>query len=296
MRMHDCPYQQDMDLWLSDIREKFVGTAPHLLSLFDIYAAEALFGRRYISPDLAALRAGAKILEVGAGSFLLCMQLAREGYVVTALEPVGSGFSHFNEMRKIILKEDEAQKLVTLDIPVEHLDCDNCFDYAYSVNVLEHVDDVELAVRNVGKSLVVGAHFRFTCPNYLFPYEPHFNIPTLFSKRLTGWLFGKKIFGNNTMPDPVGTWKSLNWITVMQVVRVVQRQPELHLMFNRSMLASTLERIATDAQFATRRSPLVRNLIRLSIGMRAHKLIQILPALLHPIMDCDITKTISRKV
>lgn len=292
MRMHDSDSPQNMGIWLTDLRRKFADIASHLVPLFDIYAAEATFGRRYIAADLISLPPGARVLEVGAGSFLLSMQLAREGYAVTALEPIGDGFCHFHEMRKIILEDDTARGLVTLDIPAERLDLDNCFDYAYSINVMEHVHNVELALINIGKSLVAGAHFRFTCPNYFFPYEPHFNIPTLFSKRLTEQFFGERIFGKKDMPDPIGTWNSLNWIDVLQVARVIKKQPELHLTFNRSMLSSTLERIATDTEFASRRSPLMRRLIHLFIGMRMHKLIQFLPTWLHPIMDCDIKRKI----
>ena len=195
-------------------------------------------------------------------------------------------------MRKIILEEGMATdlQLQILDIPVEQLDFDGCFDYAYSVNVMEHVHDVEKALSNVAKGLAAGACYRFTCPNYLFPYEPHFNIPTLFSKKLTERILGWKIFRSESMPDPAGTWKSLNWINVIQVGRIIQRQPELNLTFNRSMLVAALERIATDSVFAERRSPLIRSLIILLVRLQAHKLFGLLPASLQPIMDCRIEK------
>lgn len=290
--MHECSNKNDIEYWLSLIRLRFAEAAPRLLPLFDVYAAEAIFGRKYISPDLIVLPAGAKILEIGAGSFLLSLQLVREGFDVTALEPTGDGFSHFQEMRKIILEEGAARDLqpLILDIPVEQLDFDGCFDYAYSVNVMEHVDDVEKALSNVGKGLVVGACYRFTCPNYLFPYEPHFNIPTLFSKTLTERILGSKIFSSQSMPDPAGTWKSLNWINVIQVGRIVRKQPGLNPSFDRSMLVKTLERIATDSVFAERRSPLIRSLILLIVRSRMHKLFGLLPASLQPIMDCRIEK------
>lgn len=296
--MHECSTKNDIENWLALIRLRFAEAAPRLLPLFDVYAAEAIFGRQYISTDLMALPVGAKVLEVGAGSFLLSLQLVREGFDVTALEPTGEGFSHFSEMRKIILEEGVARGLqpLILDIPVEQLDFDGSFDYAYSVNVMEHVEDVEKALSNIAKGLTVGACYRFTCPNYLFPYEPHFNIPTLFSKKLTERLLGWKIFGSQSMPDPVGTWKSLNWINVIQVGWIVRKQPELNPKFNRSMLVTTLERIATDSVFAARRSPLIRTLILLLLRLQAHKLFGLLPASLQPIMDCRIEKKSSSEV
>ncbi|MCI5224151.1 MAG: hypothetical protein D3924_16145 [Candidatus Electrothrix sp. AR4] len=57
--------------WLEEVRSGFATETPELLPQFDIYAAEAIFGREYIDRDLAHLPAGGEILEVGAGSLLL---------------------------------------------------------------------------------------------------------------------------------------------------------------------------------------------------------------------------------
>ena len=189
-------------------------------------------------PTLGGLRPGAKVLEVGAGSLLLSCQLMREGFDVTALEPTGEGFSHFDQMRQMVLDKARSHGCcpTILDLPAERLAAVNCFDYAFSVNVMEHVDDVARVLETVGKSLTVGASYRFTCPNYLFPYEPHFNIPTFFSKQLTERLLGRKIFDSQRVPDPSGTWKSLNWINVVKVGRCVRRLSGLRVTFNRSML------------------------------------------------------------
>ncbi len=292
MRMHEFSTNNDIESWLASIRVRFSQSAPHLLPLFDIYAAEAIFGRRYISADLKALAIGAKVLEVGAGSFMLSLQLVREGFDVTALEPTGAGFSHFFELRKIIFEDVEAKELQPriLNMSVERLDFDGCFDFAYSINVMEHVDDIEKAISNVVKGLVVGACYRFTCPNYFFPYEPHFNIPTLFSKVLTEKFLGWKIFGKDSMQDPIGTWNSLNWINAIQVRKIVRKQAGLDLKFNRTILVTTFERIATDPLFRERRSPLIRNLILILLRLQIYKLFGLLPAIFQPIMDCSIEK------
>jgi hypothetical protein len=99
MPMHDAAC---MDEWLRDVRAHCAMNAPNLMALFDIYAAEATFGRSYISTDIALLKSGARIIEVGAGAFLLSCQLVREGFEVTALEPTGSGFSHFKQLRQLV--------------------------------------------------------------------------------------------------------------------------------------------------------------------------------------------------
>lgn len=286
------PSVTGIEYWLAEVRGQFVTSAPELLPLFDIYAGEALFGRSYIASDLVRLPQGASVLEVGAGSLLLSCQLVREGFDATALEPTGMGFSHFDRMRQIVLGKARIEGCcpVILNLPGEDLAETDRYDYAFSVNVMEHVDDVALVLANVGESLRKGARYRFTCPNYLFPYEPHFNIPTLFSKHLTGKILGKSIIKNQRVTDPAGTWASLNWITVSQVGRIVRHLQGFRLVFNRTMLVSTLERVVSDRDFAARRSPAMRLVLAGLVHLKIHVLLGLVPALFQPIMDCTIEK------
>lgn len=281
-----------MDNWLADVRKHVLGSAPDMLPILDIYEGEARFGRQYIAADLSRLPKGAALLEVGAGSLLLSCQLVREEFKVTALEPVGDGFSHFERLRELIL--DRAKILgcapQMLNQRAEDLAIKDHFDYAFSINVMEHVNEVNTVIANIGASLRPGANYRFTCPNYLFPYEPHFNIPTFFSKKLTEKVFKNKIFIGSNLPDPDGTWKSLNWITVGQIGNIVRRLPGLIVVFNRKFLVSTLERIGSDKEFALRRSGWMRTLILGLVKLRAHRLAGFMPAALQPIIDCTLTR------
>lgn len=287
--MHD---RAPMDDWLQDVRAHCAQTAPNLLSLLDIYAAEAVFGRNYIFADTALLKPGARIIEVGAGAFLLSCQLAREGFEVTALEPTGSGFSHFEQLRELV--RDRAASLGCLprvvDLLAEEFAEKNSYDFAFSVNVMEHVNDVPSVMANIAACLVEGASYRFTCPNYLFPYEPHFNIPTLFSKKLTEKVFYHRIFTSKNMPDPAGTWQSLNWIGVLQVRRAAASLKGISTTFNRSLLVSTLERVAVDRDFASRRSPAMRSVLLWFVRLHLHQLFRFVPAVFQPIMDCRLQK------
>jgi SAM-dependent methyltransferase len=283
--------KNSIECWLDAVQDEFSKNAPDLLSLFTIYAEEAKFGRVYIDSDLKALAQSVNILEVGAGSLLLSCQLIREGFQVTSIEPIGSGFSHFDRMRDIVLKvaNDLSITPKILDIHAEKLTINDYFDYAFSINVMEHVDDVEQVITAVGNSLNEKAFYRFTCPNYLFPYEPHFNIPTLFSKQLTEKIFYKKIFFNG-MDDPKGMWESLNWITVPLVKRVVESRPYLSLKFNRSILTQIFTRVVADKALANRRSPIVMSVIRIIVFFRFHFLFSAIPVSCQPAMDCVIIK------
>lgn len=284
--------KKSIDWWISDVRMYYVNTHPEMLSIFEIYAAEAIFGRYYISEEIDRLQSGAEILEIGAGSFLLSCQLVREGFKVTALEPVNDGFSHLKKMRQIILKRAEVLECVPqhLDINAEELQKENLFDFAFSVNVMEHVDDPFVVTANVIRSLTNGSYYRFCCPNYFFPYEPHFNIPTLFSKRFTETAFMKRILSCKTIPDPIGMWKSLNWINVVQVRKNMQLLPGAELIFNRRFIVTTLERLDTDPSFADRRSPVIRNILAIFMKSGLHKLFRFTPLIMQPVMDCQLRK------
>lgn len=281
-----------METWLTDVRKHVLGNTPGMLPILDMYEGEARFGRQYITADLAQLAAGATVLEVGAGSLLLSCQLVREGFKVTALEPVGDGFSHFERMRELILERAKALDCVPhmLNQRAENLSIKDYFDFAFSVNVMEHVNDVKTVIVNIGASLRPSANYRFTCPNYLFPYEPHFNLPIFFSKKMTKSLFNNKIVGRVGLQDPIGTWKSLNWITVWQVNAIVRQIPELKVAFNRKFLVLTLERIGFDKEFALRRSKWVRSFILVLIKLRMHHLVAFIPIAFQPIIDCTVTK------
>ncbi|MFD2643980.1 class I SAM-dependent methyltransferase [Pseudomonas japonica] len=286
---------EGMQQWFAHLRARMPDAEAQ--TLFDTYAEEALFGRRLIAPDLEHLPAGSAILEVGAGAMLLSSQLTREGFKVTALEPTGSGFSHFERMRQVVLESagEGGFEPTLCAIRAEQLDQPDTFDYGFSVNVMEHVDDVGATLERVADSLKAGATYRFTCANYLFPYEPHFNLPTLFSKRLTERVLGPRIFNSRRVTDPVGTWRSLNWITVPQVAGIVRRSGRMQVIFDRSMLVCAFERILSDPLFARRRSPLVCSLITAMVKVRLHKLLSFIPASMQPIIDCRISKTQSRK-
>jgi 2-polyprenyl-3-methyl-5-hydroxy-6-metoxy-1,4-benzoquinol methylase len=281
-----------IDYFLADMRTYFTNTEPLLLALYDIYAAEAAFGRHFIASDLECLTPSAKILEVGSGSMLLSCQLIREGFQVTALEPLGSGFSHFEKMRQIISARANVLGCLpqSLNINAESLNETEAFDYAFSINVMEHVDSVSLVITKIAKCLKIGASYRFTSPNYLFPYEPHFNIPILFSKNITEKIFKQMIFCNKEIDDPLGLWRSLNWISVFQVRKIVQQIPGLRATFSRRYFVSTIARVASDQNFASRRSPVVRWILLILMKFQLHRLFRFIPAEFQPVIDCTLQK------
>jgi SAM-dependent methyltransferase len=278
-----------MDGFLVRICSHLDAHAPELRPLFDTMAAEARFARDWLGDDLARLPANAALLEVGGGVFLLSCQLAAEGFAITAIEPTGYGFSEFKKLGDIVLKLATTKPSIS-PCKAEDFVSDDRFDFAFSLNVMEHIDVPDEAVSRISNVLKPGASYRFLCANYVFPYEPHFNIPTLFTKKLTRLLMRKRIEGSTRMDDPEGVWRSLNWITVPKVAHFAAKDATLTPYFHRATLVWMLERALTDKEFADRRSKWMVAGIRKAVAWRLHRLAGAIPAALQPVMDVRLTK------
>ena len=111
-----------------------------------------------------------KILEVGGGIHLLTSFLSKD-YDITSIEPGGfKGFT--DELRNKILNQ---HKLKVHTTTVENFTTDTKFDFIFSMNVLEHTDDIKQHFISCMNLLKDEHSLLFIqCPNYAFPFEPHF--------------------------------------------------------------------------------------------------------------------------
>jgi len=276
---------------LGGLRAFIADRAPDLLPAFEIYAEEARFGRALIDRDLRRLQQGTQVLEIGAGSLMLSCALRLEGYDVTALEPTGPGFSHLDRLRQAVL-DYAGQTGATpglIRCPAEELDIDHRFDFAFSINVMEHVGDVARTLEAAHRALKAGGTHRFVCPNYAFPYEPHFNMPTLFSRALTMRIFRRRILASPSVADSAALWSSLNWITVRDVRRVC-RALAIRPSFRADIFDLYLERVSSDPAFGQRHGRALNAVIG---GLRRSGLMgftRLIPVGILPVMDCSIVK------
>lgn len=281
-----------VEAFLAALRTNVGAKAPHLLPLFDVMAGEARFTRAWLDEDLKRLPAAAPILEVGGGVLILACQLAREGFSITSIEPTGLGFGAFEELGSAVLafaaRDGDPPKIVRCR--AEDFTGDTCVALAFSMNVMEHVDAPDAVIARVSAVLLPGASYRFVCPNYLFPYEPHFNIPTFGSKALTWRLMRRRIEEHAGMDDPVNAWRSLNWITVPQVRRMAANDESLLVSFCTQTMAWMLERAVSDAGFARRRSAWIVIAVSALRRLRLLRFVALVPPMFQPIMDVRLTK------
>jgi SAM-dependent methyltransferase len=262
-----------------------------MLAFVADYFGEATFGAAIVEPHLAMLPVDAKILEVGAGAQLLSCALQRAGFQVTALEPLAEGFSHIDRFRKIVVgvAAENGAVPAQLQMPAEALGIQSRFDFAFSINVMEHVLRVDIVFHRVLRALRPECGYRFVCPNYLFPYEPHFNIPTIFSKSITKRVFGRTILSSKRIVDPAKAWASLNWISVLSVRRIC-RSLGVEPVFDRELLSRYVARAVTDPSFQHRRSEILSSALRTFDRMGGVALCKGVPPVLQPALSCWIVR------
>ena len=187
-----------------------------------------------------------RILEIGCGMGLTSLILHRHGLDVMSIEPGSGGFDLNAQIGLCIRERLEINDMRILDLEAEALrpDQHGRFDLAFSVNVLEHIRDLEGAIAAMCRVLMPGGLMRHTCPNYTVPYEPHFGILLVpFVPAVTSWF----------MPKVRRTelWASLNFVTLRRIERAF-RSNGLACRFDRGTMYRAFTRLEHDQSFRAR--------------------------------------------
>lgn len=282
----------DFKDFIEDVRSFITKQDGNGHNLFDTYANEARFGLSVIKDDLSKLDYGAEIMEIGAGILLLSGFLAKKGFRVNAVEPIGKGFSIFFTLQSAVLKyyEKIAVTLNVIDSEIESLVDREKFDYVFSINVFEHIGNIELGLANSYLSLRLGGSLRIYCPNYLFPYEPHFNIPTLINKRLTAFVFKSRILSSDFILEGKEVWDGLNWINTLQVRKFFRQSFGIAPVFNRLATYLIVKRTLDDQHFRQRRSGWISACVKTINQWRLINLFKFVPEFFSPVMDFSIQR------
>lgn len=235
----------DQDL-IAAIADATGQTEAEIATTLRIYASEAPVGVGLLrGHDLT----GKRVLEVGAGIGLQTCYLLNAGVNIESVEPEGVGFDNNHLLIEHISRKAALQPIPIHAIGAEALDpaVHGKFDVIFSLNVLEHIAELEDAIAAMARVLAPGGIMIHDCPNYVAPYEPHYGIPLMpFAPQNTFWAGARRA-------EPV--WRSLNFITANRLVRTAAANG-LKVDFNRGLMAAAFDRILTDDVFATRHSHL----------------------------------------
>jgi SAM-dependent methyltransferase len=259
---------------------------PELLDLFLTYQNEAVAARRFLENSLIELDTGAEILEIGGGILALAIQLTYEGFKVTTVEPVGEGFSGISFIMKIFSEIASREDLIfkLIEAPIEDCIFDDKFDFIFSINVMEHLKDPYSVLLQMVETLKLGGNYRFLCPNYDFPYEPHFAKWLFLRKNKAFYLQKSKAKSDQiSIEESSGLLSSLNFLTLRKLKNSV-RDSEVKLEANSNALYEILTRSIHDPELKKRHRGLTL-VAKIIYSLKLHNLAKLTPSNFQPIMD-----------
>ena len=261
---------------------------PEIIDPLRTYISEAKFFKNIVAPDVTNLISGSYVIEVGSGIGLLSLHLASLGFEVTAFEPQSSGFNQMNAMRSFISEnwKPSAPQVEFREASLNQTtQLEKLADYIFAINVIEHVHDFEELITQAVKAKTPEATMRIVCPNYSIPYEPHFNIPIIFTKRITKFIFGHKIH-NSKIPDSDEFWGDLSWPTQKKLKRILKSKG-WNVEFSRDATHEYLNRAFSDSDFIVRKGRIIGSLFKLiSVLVR---IVRFVPLAYLPVIDCRIS-------
>lgn len=224
---------------------------------------------------------GKRVLEVGAGIGIVSLVLHRQGIDIVPIEPGRGGFDQNARIGFLLRERLGIGDLSYLSLGAEELRPGEHgqFDVVFSVNVLEHIPDLDSAIDAMCRVLKPGGVMRHTCPNYLVPYEPHFGVPLVpFLPRLTAWL----------LPKARGTelWDSLNFVTLGQMKRAFARRG-LDCRFESGTMHKAFVRLDADETYRERQGS--RRIVSVAYGLLRRLGLLKLVAALPPVLATPMT-------
>ena len=262
---------------------------PELIELFVTYQNEALAARKFLNSSLSDLEPGTEILEVGGGILALAIQLASEGFRLTTVEPVGEGFNDISYIMSVFSQIARSENVIfkLIESPIEDCAFDHKFDFIFSVNVMEHLKDPYTVLLQMSKALKLGGKYRFFCPNYDFPYEPHFG-KILWTRKKGSFSLGFDRTRKSELKnvDSVGLYNSLNFITVARL-KSFSRETNLLLKFNSQAFYLLLQRSMSDPGLRARHKNFVPVVVFLS-KIKFIGLSKLIPTRIQPVMDVTL--------
>jgi MPBQ/MSBQ methyltransferase len=164
-------------LLLAYRRENWRGIQPEAIQrrvVDELIHADAEGPLRQIEPYIR-ISAESKILDVGSGTGSFIVACRRRGLRAFGMEPdrIGQGA----KITSIQIARRRLDLSVFVSAVGEKLPFpDASFDLVVMNQVIEHVADQPMVVREAGRVVREGGVIYIACPNYLRFYEPHYKI------------------------------------------------------------------------------------------------------------------------
>ena len=236
---------------LQYLKKKYLKNFPNNEKLCNFVLTDILFGFSEISQILKKNQKINSVLEIGSGSGILLNELKTFFPHISfiGIDPNKSGYHSYREIYKSLDKREFEVE----NVQIEKFSTRENFDLIFSINVFEHVEDWKKYIYQTSNLLNDNGLNIIFAPNYDFPYEPHFVIPIIINKKITKFLFNRKIKKSemcDTGNEP-GLWEGLNFIGKRKVEKFLKKNSYPYF-FDFSIKNRMLDRIINDNEFKRR--------------------------------------------
>ena len=212
------------------------------------------------------------ILEIGSGTSILLNELSKcfPNKKFFGLDPHQRGYSGYEKISK---KISNTKNLSLIHHDFKEFNPEYTFDLIFSFNVFEHLQDqneyikkIDYLLSSTGKSIIF-------CPNYDFPYEPHFIIPIIRNKEITYKIFKKKIHKHEERTGEIGLWNGLNFCSKKKLSNFLNKN-NFKFKFDVSIKDRFFKRIDDDqSSYFKKRQGVVAKIAKLARFLYLDKII-----------------------
>ena len=211
------------------------------------------------------------ILEIGSGTGILLKELSRIFSEKTfhGLDPHQRGFYNYEKISKKISNNN----LLIFNDELETFSSTESYDLIFSFNVFEHLEDQKIYIKKIDNLLKKDGKSVILCPNYDFPYEPHFIIPIIYNKNITYKFFKKKITDHEKITGEKGLWDGLNFCSKKKLKKYLIRN-DYQFNFDQGIKDRLLQRIDDDKSlYFEKRQGIVAKIAKIAKKLKLDKFI-----------------------
>ena len=236
----------------------------------DFVLADVVFGFSEIF-DFLNKRNVSSVLEIGSGTGILLNEL-KESFPDIQFSGIDPNISGFHNLKTIISKlNEDGYNIKVESTGVEKYSSDKKFDLIFSINVFEHVEDQIQYLLKTHELLNKNGLNVILCPNYDFPYEPHFVIPIIINKKITKFIFNSKIENFEKKENEHGLWDGLSFLGRKKIEKILKNQNYTYFLDD-TIKVRMLNRLNSDKAFKKRQG-IAGTLAKISSFLMIDKLI-----------------------
>ena len=216
----------------------------------DFVLADVVFGFSEVS-DFLKKRNVSSVLEIGSGTGILLNEL-KENFPDIQFLGIDPNVSGFHNLKTIISKlNEDGYNIKVESTGVEKYSSDKKFDLIFSINVFEHVEDQIQYLLKTHELLNKNGLNVILCPNYDFPYEPHFVIPIIINKKITKFIFNSKIKNFEKKENEHGLWDGLSFLGRKKIEKILKNYNYTYFLDD-TIKVRMLNRLNSDKAFKKR--------------------------------------------